>query len=185
MSLREHKIIFIGDSHSGKTTIIYKYLNLTQTTFPTVAASSFPIPVSVRDVTVRLDCWDTAGQENYRCLIPIYARGAEVACLVFDQANIASFESLDHWLKYLQADVGVARVIIACNKCDLDPVVSPDLAAEFCASRRVPLIVTSATLGTNIALLFHRIAELVLEDTRRVSPSDTVEIAPDARRPCC
>jgi small GTP-binding protein len=185
MSSKEHKIVFIGDSHAGKTTIIYKYLNLTQTTFPTVAASSFPIPVSVRGMSVRLDCWDTAGQENYRCLVPIYARSAEVACVVFDQSNMASFESLDQWLKYLQSDVGVTRVIVACNKCDLDPVVPPDLATEFCASRNVPLVLTSATLGTNIALLFQKIAELVPDDTRKVSASDTVEIAPEGNRQCC
>jgi small GTP-binding protein len=164
MSLRvgetDHKVVFIGDSNTGKTSIIYKYLNLTQQPFPTIAASSFPISVQSEQATINLNCWDTAGQESYRCLVPIYARGAEVACLVFDQSNLASYESLDHWLTYLQSEVGIRHVIVVSNKNDLEAAVSLDDAMDFCIARNLPLVSTSAVTGTNISFLFVKIAEM-------------------------
>jgi GTPase SAR1 family protein len=83
----QHKVVFLGDSSTGKTSIIFKYLKLAQQPFPTIAASSFPITVPLSDSSVNLSCWDTAGQESYRCLVRMYARDAKVACPVFDQAN--------------------------------------------------------------------------------------------------
>jgi small GTP-binding protein len=172
---REHKVVFIGDSNTGKTTIIYKYLNLTQNLFPTVAAASFPIVMSVQGSNLRINCWDTAGQEHYRCLVPIYARNAEVACLVFDQTNMASFESLKHWLDFLESDVGAIRVIVVSNKCDLDPVVPLDLAIEFCTQRKLPIVITSAFTGLNVHLLFEKIGEMILEDGRKGPASSEME----------
>jgi small GTP-binding protein len=182
----QHKIVFIGDANTGKTTIIHKYMRLTQPTFPTVAASSFPISVPLQDSVVRLSCWDTAGQESYRCLVPIYARNAELACLVFDQANMASFQSLDAWLKYLESDVALTRVIIVSNKCDLPAVVPPELAFEFCEFRKIPLIATSATTGRNISFLFQKVAEMIREDLKRKSiGSENVELNADPPKQCC
>jgi GTPase SAR1 family protein len=80
----QHKVVFLGDSSTGKTSIIFEYLKLAQQPFPTIAASSFPITVPLSDSSVNLSCWATAGQDHYRCLVPIYARDTEVACLVFD-----------------------------------------------------------------------------------------------------
>jgi small GTP-binding protein len=181
-----HKIVFLGDSNTGKTTIIAKYLNLTQPGSTTVAAVSHPLSVTLPNATVKLTCWDTAGQENYRCLVPIYARDAELACLVFDQGNITSFESLDSWLKYLESDVGLTRVLIVANKCDLLPAVPVDHAIEFCALRRLPLVVTSATVGTNISFLFRKVAELIIEDSHKQLPTaQPMRLTVDRRESCC
>jgi small GTP-binding protein len=183
---RSHKIVFLGDSNTGKTTIIAKYLHLTQPSFTTVAAVSHPISVALPNGAVRLTCWDTAGQENYRCLVPIYARDSEVVCLVFDQANIASFESLDPWLRYIESHVGPTRVLVVSNKCDLLPAIPVDAATEFCASRRLPLVVTSATVGTNIPFLFRKIAELIVEDLRKQSSSaQSLRLTQDRTESCC
>jgi small GTP-binding protein len=157
----DHKVVFLGDSNTGKTSIIYKYLNLTQQPFPTIAASSFPICVPCQQASVNLNCWDTAGQESYRCLVPIYARDAEVACLVFDQSNLASFESLEHWLAYIQSEVGIKNVIVVSNKSDLEAAMSFDEAMDFSIARNLPLVATSAVSGSNISFLFVKIAEMV------------------------
>jgi 50S ribosomal subunit-associated GTPase HflX len=99
---------------------------------------------------------------------------------------MTSFESLDVWLKFLESDVGQTRVLVVSNKSDLPPAVAVDVANEFCASRRLPLVVTSATVGTNIAFLFRKIAELIMEDSRRQStPAQSLRLTGDRQESCC
>jgi small GTP-binding protein len=182
-----HKVVFLGDSNTGKTSILFKYLRLALQPFPTVAASTFPVTVPVQDTTVSLNCWDTAGQESYRCLVPIYAREAEVAILVFDQTNFASFESLEHWLKYIQEDCQIKNIIVVSNKNDLEAVIPLDEAFEFCSDRKLPLVATSAMTGSNISFLFIKIAEMIY-----TAAADRVQLEKSlylekkvAKRGCC
>jgi Ras-related protein Rab-6A len=157
----QHKVVFLGDSHAGKTSIIFKYLKLVQQPFPTIAASSFPITVNMQETPISLNCWDTAGQEFFRALVPMYARDAEVACLVYDQSNRASFEALGGWLTYIKDQIDIRNIIIVSNKTDLEPVVPLDEAFEFCNDHSLPLVATSALTGSNITYLFVKIAELI------------------------
>jgi small GTP-binding protein len=182
----QHKVVFLGDSNTGKTSIIFKYLRLAQQPFPTIAASSFPITVPIRDTAINLSCWDTAGQENYRCLVPMYARDAEVAILVFDQSNAASFAALERWLAYIQDDCGIRHIIVVSNKNDLEAVVPIDEAFEFCGDRKLPLIATSAQTGSNISFLFIKIAEIIHEAMDdRVQLERALEIKNGKKKECC
>jgi small GTP-binding protein len=158
-----HKVVFLGDSNTGKTSIIFKYLKLVQQPFPTIAASSFPISVPIQDTMINISCWDTAGQDSYRCLVPLYGREAEVACLVFDPTNKQSFESLGGWLAYIQSDIGIKNVLVVSNKNDLEPVVPLDEAFEYCTDRKLVLVATSALTGSNITFLFIKIAQIIYE----------------------
>jgi small GTP-binding protein len=157
----QHKVVFVGDSSTGKTSIIFKYLKLAQQTFPTIAASSFPMDIPIHDSVVHISCWDTAGQEDYRSLVPMFARDAEVACLVFDQTNRESFASLEKWIQYIQLDIGVKNIIIISNKNDLEAKVPLDEAFEFCTNKSLPLVSTSALTGSNITFLFIKVAQMI------------------------
>jgi small GTP-binding protein len=159
----QHKIVFLGDSNAGKTSIIHKYLNIASQPSSTVGAAAHLLAVRLPHAVLTLNCWDTAGQENYRCLVPIYARGAEVACVVFDQSNPASFQSLPDWLTYIDKEIGIKSIVIVSNKTDLETVVSFDKSQAFCCDRNLPLIATSAVTGNNIKLLFKTIAEIIYD----------------------
>jgi small GTP-binding protein len=174
----EHKVVFLGDSNTGKTSIMFKYLKLAEQPFPTIAPSSVNVRISVHDSAINMVCWDTAGQECYRSLVRMYTRDAEVACLVFNQANRQSFESLPGWLDYIQSDVSVKNVIVVSNKNDLEPVVPLDEAFEFCTERKLPLVATSALTGSNITFLFIKIAQMIFQSVAgRVQREDGVRIA--------
>jgi small GTP-binding protein len=159
----QHKVVFLGDSNAGKTSIINKFLNISHQPSPTVGAAAHLLTINLPQTVITLNCWDTAGQESYRCLVPIYARGAEVACVVFDQSNFTSFESLPNWLSYIEKEIGIKTVVIVANKTDLETVVSFDKSQAFCCDRNLPLIATSAVTGNNIKLLFRTIAEIIYD----------------------
>jgi small GTP-binding protein len=184
----QHKIVFLGDSNTGKSSIILKYLKLAQQSYPTIAASTYPMTVTVQDTPVHLSCWDTAGQESYRCLVPMYARDAEVACLVFDQSNPSSFDSLDRWLSYIRNEIGIRNIIVVSNKSDLEPAVPIEKALDFCGERHLPLVETSALTGSNLSFLFVKIAEMIYEslsDRLQIDSALQLKAPEQEKERCC
>jgi small GTP-binding protein len=159
-----HKVVFLGDSNTGKTSIIDKFLKINDDPTPTVGASSFLMTIHLPNASIPLCVWDTAGQEHFRSLVPMYARGAELACLVFDQSNARSFESLPKWLNYIEVEIGIKNIVVVSNKCDLETVVAFNKSFDFCCERNLLIVATSAKTGANIDLLFRKIAEQIYEN---------------------
>jgi small GTP-binding protein len=118
----------------------------------------------VRGVKMEIQIWDTAGQEKFRSLGPIYFRNSSGAVVVFDVTNRPSFDSLDEWISMF-ADVAgnAALIVIVGNKCDSpDRCISEDEAAEWAKSQGFPLFHASAKTGIGVAEAFHAMAERLL-----------------------
>ena len=184
------KIVFVGDASVGKTSIINKFCNIQGSLTPTISATSTPVDIKVKDIMVGLNLWDTAGQETYKCLVPVYARGAKVAIVVYDQTNIVSYENVSKWIDYLRNEVGVKDIIVCANKSDLDCSVSfADVQAKF-LEMNIPIIQTSAVTGENIDVLFHTIATTALdvaqkeEKNRKISNIQDAPV-PQTKKPNC
>ena len=98
MGKRTFKIVLLGDSSTGKTSIIDRFVNnkfeekdnvpslLIQ---PTIGIDFLGKNVTHNSTTCRLQLWDTAGQERYRSLIPSYLKDAICAIFVFDISSIS------------------------------------------------------------------------------------------------
>jgi small GTP-binding protein len=147
----------------------------------------------VRGKEVRFDVWDTAGQETYRCLVPVYARGAVLALVVFNRSSRLTFESLSSWSEFLRNEVKIDTFLIVGNKSDLEPKVSTEEARNWCNDNDAEYIETSAKTGFQIELLFQIVAKNVLslvgEDlTADLKKGDSglilVNSRPDPRRAC-
>jgi small GTP-binding protein len=66
-----------------------------------------------------VNIWNTAGQEQYRCLVPVYCRGVQGAFLVFDTTSLDSFNNLPKWIDLYQNSMELGPVIVFGNKIDL------------------------------------------------------------------
>jgi small GTP-binding protein len=188
LSPNSHKVVFLGDSNTGKTSIISKYLKMSDASTQTVGASSFSMTIPLPNASIPLCVWDTAGQENFRSLVPMYARGAELVCVVFDQSNIRSFDSLPKWLDYIEIEIGIKNVIVVSNKCDLETVVSFNKSFDFCCERNLLIVATSAKTGANIELLFRKIAEQIYENKYyRASLDEQINLTNQktSKKGCC
>lgn len=104
----EAKLVILGGSGVGKTSLLAKYLNpdkpLGETT--STIGASFVTKRLIEDTTgtlVRLQLWDTGGQERYRSIAPIFYRGAQAALLVYDVCNEKSFDEMTEWLHELKS----------------------------------------------------------------------------------
>jgi small GTP-binding protein len=186
-----HKVVFVGNASTGKTSIIQRYCRKTFTTDqpPTIGSAFVNQKVEVKkdDGTrdVFLQIWDTAGEERYRSLVPLYSRGAGVAIVVFDLTNRESFRDVETWIRQIQSDLGSqCGIVIAANKRDL-PAEVPDTEIDKWAEGQWDLFYVSAQTGENIEKLFQRVAEKVPISVK-VPAADNFEI--EGERPgqaCC
>lgn len=165
MSLRDpatHKIVIIGDSDVGKTSIIQRYDQQTfdPTANPTIGASFLSKIVESSKGPVILNIWDTAGQERYRSLIPTYARGARAAILCYDVSSVPSFESLDSWLEELHKFSSLdCLLFVVGNKVDLISAVPRSQASKWASDHGAQSLFTSAKSGSGVTELFKEIAD--------------------------
>ena len=108
--------------------------------------------------------WDTAGQEKYHSLAPMYYRGARAAVVVYDICNGPSFEALKSWLQRLK-EFGPKGLIIMIvgNKCDLADgrQVDREQAESFAKSEDCLYLECSAREDVNVELIFQEIARLL------------------------
>jgi Ras-related protein Rab-5C len=132
--------------------------------------------------------WDTAGQEVYRSLVPIYVRGARLAVLVFDLTEPASLDALSEWIDVALGSLtaGTPLVLVA-NKIDLKEniLVSDDAIQRFAAVHRLPVYKTSAMTGAGVSALFTAIAEKVLSAPLTLELKEFVAAADVDRDGCC
>lgn len=93
------KIVVLGDSGVGKTTLLQQYVTQKATghSKPTIGADFQKKEIMVDNQQVNLQLWDTAGQEKFQSLGYAFYRGADSCALVFDLTNRKSFDNLTKW----------------------------------------------------------------------------------------
>ena len=93
------KIVILGDSGVGKTSILQQYLNgkVSGNSKPTIGADFSKKEILIDNTVLTLQIWDTAGQEKFQSLGYAFYRGADCCALVYDITNQQSFEALSRW----------------------------------------------------------------------------------------
>lgn len=161
-----HKLVFLGESSVGKSSIVTRYIRNTFTydECSTIGASFFTSRVVLDDCIIRFDIWDTAGQERYHSLAPLYYRNASVVFVVFDVTNNSSFTQAKTWINELKT-VGPENVLIILvgNKIDIinSIKVNPDIINEYVENNNIKYIETSAKTNYNIKYLFNDTAQRI------------------------
>ncbi|OHS95805.1 Ras-related protein Rab5 [Tritrichomonas foetus] len=162
------RVITLGDSGVGKTSLIYRMKTGTflEETSPTIGAGVTAVEVTIKAQTFPLQIWDTAGQEMYRNIIPIYFKGAVFAILVFAMDDKRSFDSLNSWLDEIEAhsDPNIGIVLVG-NKYDSDnKVIDDDTARVYAAEHGLHIFFSSALTGQNVSEILNYIA---IENSKR------------------
>jgi small GTP-binding protein len=162
------KVVFLGDTGSGKTSLITRFVDSTFTgqLESTVGGWGRPVPFHYRNTPIDLIVWDTAGQERYRGLTPMYYRNAVAAVVVFDVTNRRSFDQVQGWINELQTNVGAIVIVLCGNKIDLAAErVIGDLEAEsFATTAGTPYCETSAKSGCGVGQLFQTVVQKIAEE---------------------
>lgn len=159
----ETKVVLLGDSGVGKSSILLRY---TQDEFSedfevTIGGAYMQTQVWLEDRTpVTLDVWDTAGQERYKSLTPMYYKGASAALIVYDVTSPSSFEGAKDWIKELQTHASPSVIIGLCgNKADLEKKVTSETAKSLAERHSLVFYEVSACTGENVQECFLGIAK--------------------------
>jgi small GTP-binding protein len=161
------RVVLVGEPSVGKTSILSR---LVQHQFhpnqtPTIGASYQIYVVDMNSIKIELQIWDTAGQEKFRALGPIYYRNATGAIAVFDITNRTSFENLGLWIaSFTEAAGDGATLAIAGNKADLESAreVTDAKAREFAIGQKAEYYETSASTGQSIEQMFTELAKRII-----------------------
>jgi len=162
------KLLMVGESAVGKTCILQQYAEGTfDTHFITTIGIDYKLKhIELEGRKVRLQMWDTAGQEKFRTITISYFRGAQGIVLVYDVTNRKSFKRIEHWMEQIEdnADKDVDKILVG-NKCDLvnDRVVSVEEGENLAKQYGVPFIETSAKEAIGVTECFEKIASIVFE----------------------
>jgi small GTP-binding protein len=133
-----------------------------------------------------VEVWDTAGQEEYRSLGPIFYRNASIALVVFDVSNSKTFSSIPDWITSFKHVTGnQSAVFLIGNKTDLgNRQVSKSEATEWAEERNAPYFETSALTGEGVRQLFDGVIQALGERVpiiqRAVAP-----VKPSSTKSCC
>ena len=162
------KLILIGNSGVGKSSIIQRYMKNTfeESYKCTIGVDFLMKTLNLKGKTVKLQLWDTAGQEKYKSMVASYYRGANVALVVFDITNHASFDSLPVWIEnYYKNGPEEKNIILIGNKKDMEESrqVTRQEAEIFSETNNMMYFETSAKEGDNIEYIFTYAAEKLLE----------------------
>lgn len=171
------KVIILGDSGVGKTSLMHRYVNnkYSQQYKATIGADFLTKEVNVDDKVATMQVWDTAGQERFQSLGVAFYRGADCCVLVYDVTNTKSFENIRTWRDEFLVHANVSSpetfpFVILGNKIDSEEnkkIVNTKSAQELAQSLgNVPLFFTSAKDAINVDNAFEEIARNALQQNQ-------------------
>ena len=157
VSVTRHKIIFVGDAGVGKTTIIARIMDspFNEVYEPSIGVDFMSKIIKYRGQNIKLQIWDTAGQEKYKGLIPSYVRNSSIVFLVYDISTKSSFDNIPKWISFIRS-IENTTLVLCGNKIDLEKrEVTKEEGEALAQKEGISFYETSAKTGDGIKNMFY------------------------------
>ena len=169
------KLIFIGDSGVGKSCLTSKAVKNTFEDYyqATVGFEFLTFNLKLNDKVIKLQIWDTCGQEIYKSLITNFYRNSSLAVVIYAIDDKESFKHAENWLKDLreQANPDV-RIFLVGNKADLEEErkITREEGEKYRLDQNLDLFMeTSAKTGFNAKNVLVEAAKILYKDFMNLS----------------
>jgi len=172
------KLLIVGDSRVGKSCLLTRFTEAmyTPNSTMTVGIDCKSKKIQVDDSIMKLQIWDTAGQEKYRSITQNFYKNALGVIIVFDLTDRTSFENVKKWIVQIKnnSDLDIC-MMLAANKCDdeLNRVVSKEEIGQFVQEREISWYETSAKEDINVQEIFLSIAREI--KLRFFAPNESIK----------
>ena len=136
----------------------------------TVNTNCYQKRIQIGDSIFNLNIWDTAGEEKYHAMAPIFYRGAQGAVVIFDVTNRETFKRATKWFSELSEFAeGNPKIILVGNKIDLpNRVITNDEATALANKYKCNFLEVSALLGTNVNEIFNSLTLAIYQGTKNM-----------------
>ena len=167
-SIETYKLILIGDSSVGKTNLLTQYVD-GKTSENIISTIGIEFKNKIIELEnrrkIRLQIWDTSGQEKFKALTKNYFRGCDAALFVFDVTNKDSFDNIKDWLKlYYEVNGENSKKILIGNKIDKENrVINKIELKNFAEDNGLKPFEISVKNKEGIDEMFKEIIKLLIE----------------------
>ena len=161
------KFLLLGDSSVGKTSILVKYINnkFDESSISTVGVDYMDKIIDYNKFKIKLQIWDTSGEEKFRTITKNFYRNADGLLVVFDLTRKETYDHVRGWINEAKENNDKIKTILIGNKLDLkdERKVENGVAKQFAEKNSLKYLETSAKDGENITESFKAMIDLLFD----------------------
>ena len=163
------KILLLGDSEVGKSCFLMRYSdNVFVENYITTIGLDYKLKSVKLDSgkTIKVQLWDTAGQDKYRTIAKYYFKGSHGILLLYDVTKQSSFQNIRDWIQDIREEVSQKAIIFLIgNKIDLvdKRKISKEKGIELAEEYKLPFFEASAKSGENVDEVFKALYKKISE----------------------
>ncbi len=163
--MNKTKLIIVGEATVGKTSILLQYNEnqFIENYITTIGNDKTIKEMTIKDKKLKVEIWDTAGQEKFRAVNKIFMKNTQIALIVYSITDKNSFEQLKFWIEQVKEINKNEKIIfgIAANKSDLfeQQIISTEVGKKFAEDNKCLFFETSAKDHKSIVTVFEKLIE--------------------------
>ena len=164
------KILLLGDSEVGKSCFLMRYSeNVFIENYITTIGLDYKLKTVKLDTgkTIKVQLWDTAGQDKYRTIAKNYYKGSHGILLLYDITKQSSFDNIREWVRDIKEEVNEKAILFLIgNKIDMEDQrkIPKEKGVELAEEFKIPFFEASAKSGENVdevyKALYNKICEI-------------------------
>ena len=172
---KSFKILLLGDSSVGKTCFLLRYCDKS---FQDVHLSTIGLDYRLKSMTlknnknIKLQIWDTAGQDRFRAITKNYYKGANGIILIYDVTNMQTYENVKNWISQIKEEASPNVIIyLVGNKIDVPDeqrLIKAEDGQKIADEFNLPFKEASAKDGTNVNEIFQELLEEIDEKYAKI-----------------
>ncbi|CAG9329964.1 unnamed protein product [Blepharisma stoltei] len=182
----QFKLLIIGSSGVGKSCFLLQFTEgvFKQDHIVTIGVEYGAKNITINNTLVKLQIWDTAGQEEYRSITRTFYRNAHGIIIMYDITNLETFEDIDSWINEAKQNAGPdVSLFLVGNVLDLSPEereVDTDIAEKYAAENKLDgFMETSAKTAENVTEVFTKFGEILYKKHRSEITALNPEVRPN------
>eukprot|EP00047_Mylnosiga_fluctuans_P014860 m.41663 g.41663 ORF g.41663 m.41663 type:complete len:206 (+) comp5683_c0_seq3:89-706(+) len=173
------KVVVVGDKSVGKSSLVLRFCD---DSFPTQYIATIGVDFRIRTLVidgkkVKLQVWDTAGEERFKAITKSYYRGAHAAVIVYDCTDPVTFESVQRWLEELvPAASPNAAIALVAAKSDIyqaSNCVDNHVGQVFAQQHGMEWFAASAKTNAGVEQIFTQLARKCLQGGSMKAPGQS------------
>ena len=175
------KILIIGESEVGKKDFLLRFMDdsFTADHLEDIGVDFKIKIINFQNKLVKLQLWDTAGEERFRTITKTYYKGAHGIILMYDVTDQNSFKNIRNWIKQIEAnaDKSAKRVLVG-HKCD-EPgrVVSEEEGKKLAEEYNMVLFESSAKTNTNVSEVFYYLVKEIFIEKGIIKDEEGIKLS--------